>query len=215
MKFKRLFARLFVPGAIFVLLGAGAAQDDPIERIISQFNKWSSANPQEKVYLQLDKPSYAIGDDIWFKAYVTIGSGHKLSTLSGVLNAELIDDHDAIKQRLKLPISSGITWGDLTLPDTLKEGNYRVRAYTNWMRNAGSDYFFDKAITISNSISNDVFTHTTFSYSRQGGRQDINSVINYTNLNGTPDAGAQVNYTVTLADKNILSGKALLTIKAI
>jgi hypothetical protein len=207
MKFKWLFACPFVSGVIFVLLGASAVQDDPIQKVISQFNQWSSAHPQEKVYLQLDRPYYAIGDDIWFKAYVTVGSDHKLSALSGVLNVELIDDRDSIKQRIKLPVISGVTWGDLNLPDTLKEGNYRVRAYTNLMRNTGSDYFFDQAITISNSISKDVFTHTSFTYSQHDGREDINAVINYSNLSGAPYTAAPVNYSIKLAGKNILSGK--------
>jgi len=87
---------------------------------MAQLDKWVSAHPQEKVYLQLDRPCYAIGDDIWFKAYVTIGSEHKLSALSGVLYVELINDKDSVKQSLKLPVTSGLTWGDFTLPDTLK-----------------------------------------------------------------------------------------------
>jgi len=209
MKFKRLFACLFGAGIIFVLLGAGDGQDDPIQKVINQFNLWSSAHPQEKVYLQLDRPYYAIGDDIWFKAYITIGSGHRLSALSGVLNVELIDDRDSVKQRIKLPVISGVTWGNLSLPDTLKEGNYRVRAFTNWMRNTGRDYFFDQAITISNPISNEVFTHTSYTYSRQSGQQEVKAVINYSNLGGAPYAATPVNYLVKLADKNILNGKGL------
>lgn len=205
----RRFARLFIPGVILVLLGAGVATDDPIARIISQFNNWSSANPQEKVYLQLDKPYYAIGDDIWFKAYVTIGSDHKLSALSGVLNVELIDDRDSVKQCIKLPIISGVSWGDLALPDTMKEGNYRVRAYTNWMRNAGPGYYFDKAITVSNAVSNDIFTRTTYTYSLQHGRQDVAAVINYSNRARAPYTAIPVGYEVRLGDKNILSGKGV------
>ncbi len=205
----RHFARLFIPGLVFVLLGAGIAADDPIARIISQFNNWSSTNPQEKVYLQLDKPYYAVGDDIWFKAYIAIGSEHKLSSLSGVLNVELIDDRDSIKTHIKLPVISGVTWGDIALPDTLKEGNYRIRAYTNWMRNAGPDYFFDKAITVGNAITNDVFTHVTYSYSTQGGKQTVTSLINYSNLNGAPYAASAVSYQVKLGDKSILSGKGI------
>ena len=70
MKIMRHFARLFIPGVVLVLLGTGIATDDPIAKIISQFNNWSSANSLVKRYIQqMDKPYYAIGDDIWFKAY--------------------------------------------------------------------------------------------------------------------------------------------------
>src|SRR5207253_2009423 len=108
-----------------------------------------STNTIEKVYLQLDKPYYAAGDNMWFKAYVT--ANNKPSTLSGTLNVELIDNRDSVKHRIKLPINDGITWGDFSLPDTLHAGSYRVVAYTNWMRNAGADYFFDRTIAIGNT----------------------------------------------------------------
>ncbi len=205
----RHFARLFIPGIILVLLGSGIAKDDPIAKIISQFKLWSSANPQEKVYLQLDKPYYATNDDIWFKAYVTIGSDHRLSALSGVLNVELIDDRDSVKQHIKLPIISGVSWGNLSLPGTIKDGNYRVRAYTNWMRNAGRDYFFDKTIIITNAISNDVFIRTTYTYSRQTDRTSVTALINYTTLSGAPCVASPVSYLVKLGDKNILAGKGI------
>lgn len=118
----------------------------------SSLSKWQHTNPTEKVYLHLDKPYYASGEDIWFKAYVTSGNKHALSDVSGILNVELINFSDSIVQYVKLPLVNGLTWGDFKLPDSLKAGNYRIRAYTNWMRNAGSEYFYDKPINIENVI---------------------------------------------------------------
>ncbi|MBS1504644.1 MAG: carboxypeptidase regulatory-like domain-containing protein, partial [Bacteroidetes bacterium] len=51
-------------------------------------------------------------------------------------------------QMARLPVIGGLTWGDIALADTLPPGNYRVVAYTNWMRNAGPDYFFSRDIRI-------------------------------------------------------------------
>jgi len=206
MSYKRIVAPLLALVIAIALFGFARSGDDPIEKIISRLDQWMTDHPQEKVYLQLDKPYYAIGDDIWFKAYVTVGSDHKLSALSGALNVELIDDRDSIMQRVKLPLVSGLTWGDFTLPDTLKEGNYRIRAYTNWMRNAGTAYFFDKAITISNAITNDVFTHVTYSYSTESGHQKVNAQINYAKLDGTPLQNVAVSYRVQLGEKSVTRG---------
>jgi hypothetical protein len=187
---------------VFILSAFARLDDDPLNHIISQLEKWASANPVEKVCLQSDKPYYAAGDEVWFKAYITIGAGHQLSALSGVLNVELIDDRDSVKQRLKLPVKSGLTWGDLLLPDTLKAGNYRIRAYTNWMRNAGPAYFFDEAIAFSDAINNNIFTRASFSYN-QG---QINATIHYSDLNDTAYAGRQVSYTIGAAGKVIGKG---------
>jgi hypothetical protein len=76
---------------------------------------WSKAHPIEKVYLHLDKVYYAAGDDIWFKAYITNGSEHQLTTISNVLNVELINYQDSIKASIKLPVINGITWGNIKL----------------------------------------------------------------------------------------------------
>jgi len=206
MNYKRIVAPLLGLVLVTALFGFVRSDDDPIDKILSRIDQWMTAHPQEKVYLQLDKPYYAIGDDIWFKAYVTVGSEHKLSALSGVLNVELIDDRDSIKQSLKLPVISGLTWGDFALPDTLKEGNYRIRAYTNWMRNAGTAYFFDKAITISNAVTNTVFTQVTYSYSTENGRPKVKAIINYTDLKGTPIPNTAVSYRVQLGAKAITKG---------
>ncbi|TSD63820.1 TonB-dependent receptor [Inquilinus sp. KBS0705] len=151
MFFKRIFFGLIIAACAATAFGF-TAYEDVIEKITRQLTNWATQKPVEKVYLQLDKPYYAAGDDIWFKAYVTHGSNNQLAPDSGVLNVELIDAKDAIKQRLKLAVKNGVANGDFALPDTLQQGNYRIRAYTNYMRNAGSEYFFDKTLSIINAI---------------------------------------------------------------
>src|ERR1700756_1491482 len=135
MNCKKVIAGLSLTAII--IFSYGFMSDGPglIQQLVQQLGKWTANYPVEKVYLQMDKPYYAVGDDIWFKAYVTLGPDHKLSALNNVLNVELIDDRDSVKQRIKLPMVSGLAWGDFALSDTLPEGNYRIRAYTNWMRN--------------------------------------------------------------------------------
>ena len=86
--------------------------DDPFfDKIAAMLSNWTSKLPQEKVYLHLDKPYYAVGDTIWFKAYVTIGSKHQLSALSGALYADLINEKGAIEKTIKLPVMAGTAWG--------------------------------------------------------------------------------------------------------
>lgn len=209
MKPKKILTGLIACLGVAALFAFAPKDDDPIKKIVTQLSKWLDDNPQEKVYLQMDKPYYAAGEDMWFKAYITIGEKHQLSALSSVLNVELIDDRDSIKRAIKLPVSNGITWGDFALPDSLHAGNYRIRAYTNYMRNAGNEYFFDKTLAIGNAVNNSVFTKVAYQYSTQNGQQKVSAAITYTDLNGTPYASKEVSYEVQLDAKNSIRGKGI------
>ena len=78
--------------------------DEPLKKILTQIEKYRLQYPQEKVHLHLDKPYYAIGDNIWFKAYVVNAEKNELSTLSRILYVELINVKDSIKKSLKIPL---------------------------------------------------------------------------------------------------------------
>jgi len=180
-----------------------------LDQTLNRLQKQAADYPFEKVYLHLDKPYYGVGDTIWFKGYTVIGAGHNLSGRSNVLNVELIDGQNRVKRSIKLPLISGLTYGDFALADTLDEGNYRIRAYTNWMRNAGPEYFFDKTITIVNAVSNKVFTKSSYTYTLSNGQQSVNAVINYTNLEGSPYANKEVKYEVQLDPQKVGKGKGI------
>ncbi|MBD1391765.1 TonB-dependent receptor plug domain-containing protein [Mucilaginibacter glaciei] len=109
----------------------------------------------EKVYLHFDKPYYVAGDTIYFKAYVTLGGQHIPSKLSGVLHVDLLNTANTVDHSLKLQIINGVGNGDFALADTLRKGNYRVRAYTRWMRNI-DDSFFEKVIPIGSLKNNNI-----------------------------------------------------------
>lgn len=125
--------------------------------------KQTTQHPVEKVYLHLDKYTYAPGESIWFKAYVTQGDLHLPSNISNVLYVELI--HDAsqrVVQTCKLYLTAGLAHGDLALIDTLQTGGYHLRAYTNWMRNNDNAYFYKQALTIEkSSAKGPLLTNTT------------------------------------------------------
>ena len=117
----------------------------------------------EKVYLHTDKPYYFVGDTIWFKAYVTSGGSNLPSNRSGTLYVDLIDEADSLIQTKKLAITNGSANAEFVLDDsTTLEGNYRIRAYTQLMRNAGPDYFYDRTFTIGNAPSNTVFSNICY-----------------------------------------------------
>jgi hypothetical protein len=138
----------------FNLAVYGQSHNPILPNIVDKLKILYSKQVTENVYLQFDKPYYAAGDTMYFKAYVTLGEKHQLSGLSGVLHVDLINANNKTDQSIKLQLLNGVAWGDFTLPDSLPPGNYRVRAYTQWMRNEGKDAFFYQTIPIGSIANN-------------------------------------------------------------
>ncbi|MDB5142602.1 MAG: hypothetical protein JWQ66_1315 [Mucilaginibacter sp.] len=128
-----------------------APADNMIKNIKNKIDTFAASHITEKVHLHLDRPWYGLGDTIWFKAYTVAGADHRLSTLSGVLYTELINEKDSIVNRLILPLDTGISYGDFVLPYTYKSGLYHVRAYTRLMLN-DSAKFYDQKIIVGGII---------------------------------------------------------------
>ncbi len=189
-------------------LSAFRVDEDPFLALLKKLEEFSKKFPQEKVHVHLDKPYYAIGDDIWFKAYVLDGKMNTPTSISSILYVELVNEKNTVKKQLKLPIQNGICWGDFKLTDSLSEGNYRIRAYTQWMRNESTDFFFDKTIKIGDSWTNKVFTHTKNVFSTEGNNEKVNTTLQFSSPKGQPYNNNDVSYEVELSGRIISKGKA-------
>jgi len=188
--------------------GQATAQVVSFDGMLEQLENYAQEYPQEKVYLHLDKPQYAAGEDIWFKAYVTIGQFNLLSGLSKILYVDLINPQEQVTKSLRLPLLGGVTVGDFSLADTLSEGSYRIRAYTNWMRNFDEGLFYDRTVPIGNALVDQVAVHTELKIENSPEQHEVNARIRLADLAGSPLRDADVNYEVLLEDRSISKGKA-------
>jgi len=202
-------------GFFAVLIGfvAFKIDDDPFTQIIKKLDDYTTKYQQEKVYLHLDKPYYAIGDDIWFKAYIVNSKTQAPSNISKILYVELINEKDSLKKLVKLPVMGGVTWGDFKLTDSLGEGNYRIRAYTNYMRNFGTDFFYDKTIKIGNSWANKVFTSTNYAYTKENNTEKVTATIHFEDKNGVAYKENEVSYDAQLDFRSIAKGRTKTDLK--
>lgn len=72
--------------------------------------------------------------------------------LNKVQYVEIANDSNRLMKRIMLPVFAGISFGQIALdPEELPQGNYVIRAYTNWMRNFGEDYIFKQQFYIGSS----------------------------------------------------------------
>lgn len=154
---------LYISSYLFIFCNLSAfCQNDNsvINNAVAALKILSGDHAIEKVYLHFDRPYYAVGDTMRFKAYLTLGEHSTLSNLSGILHVDLITPGNTIIKSIKLQLVNGIGWGDFSLPFILSAGNYRVRAYTSYMQNA-PDYFFDKTIAIGSIMNTATIASTT------------------------------------------------------
>lgn len=175
--------------------------------IVQKTQKYAYQYPVEKVYLQFDKPYYAVGDTIWFKAYVTAGL-HTPTPLSKVVYVDMFDKRDSLVATLKLPVNNGIAWGDILLPKfTFKEGNYHIFAYTKWMRNFDGAYFFNKNIPVGSDVQGQLMSKISFANNITDAASNINATILYKDETGAPYANKKVTWQAVLDDETIAKGK--------
>ncbi len=123
-------------------------QDPFIQQIITGLKKSKLPSSGEKVYLHTDRPFYASGETLWFNAFVVNLATHVPSNISGVLYVDLISPEGNIVQNKRLKIYDAYAQGNLDLGDDYPTGIYRLRAYTNWMKNYEDEFFFEKELNI-------------------------------------------------------------------
>ncbi|MDB5147148.1 MAG: carboxypeptidase regulatory-like protein, partial [Mucilaginibacter sp.] len=172
-----------------------AQQDSiPLTTIIEKTSKFNASFPIEKVYLHTDKPYYAVGDTIWFKAYVTIEK-HQPSALSRIVYVDLINNRDSVVESQRIALTNGFASGNIVLNgDTYKQGAYRLRSYTGWMRNFDPDYFYDHTFNVGNAIDNQVRTNITYKSSTKRTGVKVDATILYKGSDNSPYANKKVSW---------------------
>jgi hypothetical protein len=145
MKIKKLSVLTLILGlsAYSFAQQRPVAQASPPETIILFF---------EKTYLQTDRTYYSAGEDIWFSAYLVNAKSTSLTSTSNNLYVELISPQSAILDKKTIRLDNGLGKGDFKIADTIPSGWYNIRAYTNWMRNFGTNFVFQKSIFITNHL---------------------------------------------------------------
>ncbi len=117
--------------------------------LLSQYiESYPQAFSAEKIYLQLDSKVYTNNQTIWFKSVVTNAGDHIPTKLSGVLYVELIGPDERIIEKKMIKLDRGIGEGFFELNHGYPEGVYLVRAYTEWDKNFGNDFFFKEYIRV-------------------------------------------------------------------
>ncbi|AHM61502.1 hypothetical protein D770_16240 [Flammeovirgaceae bacterium 311] len=139
--------------SLFISVTA-TAQSPTENELLQDFTRYHNQTLQEKVFVHTDCSDYLAGETIWFKLYVVDGTHHKPLDFSRVAYLELLDGENKPVQQAKIALEESSGHGSFYLPLSLQSGNYKLRAYTAWMKNFSPDFYFEKAVTLVNTFTN-------------------------------------------------------------
>lgn len=145
--YKLFFTGLFSVG----FAQAGFAQTE-LATIQGKLASYTKTQAPEKLFVHTDKNFYTAGEIVWFKIYVVDGILHQPLPASKVAYFEILGKNNVPVSRAKLGLTEKGGNGSVQLPFNLESGNYKLRAYTNWMKNTGAESFFEKAIAVVNPL---------------------------------------------------------------
>ena len=142
----------------------------PEDEIFYRTSRQSVLCPPEKVYMHTDRNTYVAGDTIWMRAHVVDGIAHVPMKLSAYVYVVLQNPFMETMAQVRLRADKeGIIHGHIPLPENLPKGEYMLCAYTQYMQNFDSDYFFKKQIVVNNVMNNSIRMMT----SRRGRHLDV------------------------------------------
>jgi hypothetical protein len=123
-----------------------------LESTSQTIEQWVSSHEKlsvEKLYLQTDREFYFPGETVWLKSYMTDSRSGRLVPGAENILVQLTDEKgDAVLETNLLSIN-GQSPGHIFLPDTIRPGNYLLRAGTDYLINFGEASFFHKTISIT------------------------------------------------------------------
>lgn len=170
-----------------------------VDSLQSKVYSYVREQPQNNLYVHLDRNEYAPGDTIWMKAYM-------LSPISNdVLFVRLLNSRMNIVLQKQFPVKDIRSNGEMALPDTLQEGDYQLMAYMDKMIQYDPENVFLQPIRVYKNIKR---TLKVEAFVSDANRLEIGKKVQVVlKAKGTTIDGLKGRFQVFVRDKEIKSGK--------
>jgi len=170
-----------------------------------KLDNYNKSFPEDRVYVQLDKPLYKPGETIWLSAFIRNATNMKASDKSDILYLELIDPKGNVAQKHQLIAHKGKTSADFLLDENVMGGIYKVKAYTNWQKNAND--FFEKEIQVQKVVLPRLKMKMEFLKKAYGPGDEVVSKVDLQTLENQPLSNYSVKYMVQLNGQKLTESK--------
>ena len=179
-----------------------------LEDILKNLRAYNEQLPEDRVYAHFDKTLYKPGETIWFTAYVRDGQSLKKSNKSDIVKIELYNPKGAIEKEYKIIAKNGVAKGDFQLDETAVGGIYKVKVYTNWMRNDALPATFIKELTVQKVVLPRLKMKLDFMKKAYGAGDEVAAELSINDNTNKPLSNHDFNYVVNLEGNQIHKGNS-------
>ncbi len=162
---------------------------------------------EEKIYVQLDRPFYKPGEDIWFNVFLRDANTFKPSSKSDIVYVELIGPNGKVVEKRKIIAGGGSGKGDFGTHESMKGGTYKIKAYTLWQSN--TETFFEKDIQIQNRVLPRLRMELDFAREAYGAGDEVKTFLNLKTLENSPLKNHAFRYIVNLEGQELMQANGI------
>jgi len=179
-------------------------ENEFIKSLKEKLSAYNQKLPEDRVYLQLDKPFYEPGDDIWISAYVRDGVSLKASGKSDIVHIELINPKGTIEKKISVIAKNGKAAGDFSIDKEALGGLYKIRAYTNWMKNEGEDNAFVKDLQVQDVVLPNLKMKLDFEKKAFGAGDQVIAKLELNTNENKPLSNYKIKYVANINGEKII-----------
>ncbi|MCE3279042.1 MAG: large extracellular alpha-helical protein, partial [Bacteroidetes bacterium] len=173
-----------------------------LKKKLSEYNE---KIPEDRIYLQFDKPMYEPGDNIWFSAFIRDAATMKASSKSDILHIEFLNPKGTIEKSINIIAKNGIAKGDFSLDQEALGGIYKIRAYTNWMKNEGESNKFEKEIQVQDVVLPNLKMKLDFERKAFGPGDEVIAKLELNTNENKPLSDHKIRFVANLNGQQILA----------
>lgn len=175
-----------------------AMENDFIKSVKEKMTAYNKQMPEDRLYVQMDKPMYSPGETMWLSVFVRNGQTLKASRKSDIVHVELVSPKGTVEKTINLIATNGVAAGDFQLGEEALGGQYKVRAYTNWMKNDGVDNKFEKEITVQDVILPNLKMKLDFEKKAFGAGDEVIAKLNLNTNENKPLSNYSIRYVSSI-----------------
>ena len=147
MKKAFLFKSITILSSLVVLVFCSWNPIDFLQEAQTKYEQYQHQYPSVKINMVFNQPVFSPGDTSFFNAWYTNEENIPVKG-NHIVNVDLISGSGSTVQQIRFRVKDGSSNNQIVFNKELKPGVYKLVAYTDWMKNFGETWFYQKRIQI-------------------------------------------------------------------